>query len=187
MEVIQKQYYVYQLIDPRNNKPFYVGKGQGKRIDAHEKEAKANVISPKCNLIREIELEGLKIVKHIVKYFAVEMSAYKYEKRLIKKIGLSNLTNLTQGGVGIYPFKLSNLELAHDIALVSTLSVLIHKTKGNFTGASFIFGGIQHNLGDKLENIVKMSFKRLIKSRDNNWLCLEFKKHNVSLELVTNQ
>ena len=182
-----KQYYVYQLVDPRNSKPFYIGKGQGKRIDAHEREAKSNIINPKCNLIREIELEGSKIVKHIVKYFAVEMSAYKYEKRLIKKIGLSNLTNLTEGGIGIYPFKPSNPELTHDIALVSTLSVLIRKTRGNFKNTSFTFGGIKHNLGDKLENIVKMSFKRLIKSRDNDWLCLEFKKHNISLELVLNQ
>lgn len=182
-----KQYYVYQLVDPRNNKPFYIGKGQGKRIDAHEKEAKANVISPKCNLIREIELEGLKIVKNIVKYFAVEMSAYKYEKRLIKKIGLSNLTNLTEGGTGIYPFKPSDPELVKDLILVSTMSLLIHKTKGNFKNTRFTFGGIQHNLGDKLENIVKISFKRLISNRNSEWLHTEFKKHNISLELVTNQ
>jgi hypothetical protein len=182
-----KQYYVYQLVDPRNNKPFYIGKGQGKRIDAHEREAKANIISPKCNLIREIELEGLKIVKHIVKYFAVEMSAYKYEKKLIKKIGLSNLTNLTEGGTGIYPFKPSDPELIYDTALVSTLSVLIRKTKGNFKDASFTFGGKKHDLGDKIENIVKISFKRLISNRNSEWLHTEFKKHNISLELVTNQ
>jgi len=182
-----KQYYVYQLIDPRNNKPFYIGKGSGKRIDAHEKEARYNVISPKCKMIREIESFGLQIGKEIVKYFVQESSAYNYEKRLIKKIGLDNLTNLTEGGIGIYPFKPSDPQLAKDLLLVSTMSMIIHKTKGNFQNTSFTFGGIKHNLGDKLEDIVKMSFKRLIKSRNNDWLCLEFKKHNISLELVLNQ
>lgn len=32
----KKQYYVYQLIDPRDNKPFYIGKGKGSRMFAHE-------------------------------------------------------------------------------------------------------------------------------------------------------
>ena len=182
-----KQYYVYQLIDPRTNKPFYIGKGKGKRIDAHEKEARSNIISPKCNMIREIESSGLKIIKEIIKYFDKENTAYNYEKKLIKKIGLDNLTNLTEGGIGIYPCKPSDPELTKDIILVSTMSLLIHKTKGNFKNTSFTVGGIKHNLHDKLEDIVKMSFKRLIKNRNSEWLCQEFKKHNISLELVTNQ
>jgi hypothetical protein len=28
-------YYVYQYIDPRNNLPFYIGKGKGKRYQTH--------------------------------------------------------------------------------------------------------------------------------------------------------
>ena len=35
-EVIEQlKYYVYLLIDPTTNKPFYVGKGQGNRIFSH--------------------------------------------------------------------------------------------------------------------------------------------------------
>ena len=32
-------YYVYLLIDPRTGKPFYVGKGRGRRMLKHEKRA----------------------------------------------------------------------------------------------------------------------------------------------------
>ena len=28
-------YYVYQLVDPRNNQPFYIGKGKGRRAKTH--------------------------------------------------------------------------------------------------------------------------------------------------------
>ena len=33
-------YYVYMLIDPRNDQPFYVGKGQGNRVFQHVIDAK---------------------------------------------------------------------------------------------------------------------------------------------------
>ena len=33
-------YYVYELIDPRDDRVFYVGKGKKGRIDQHEAEAR---------------------------------------------------------------------------------------------------------------------------------------------------
>jgi len=37
---LQHMFYVYALIDPRNNKPFYVGKGKGERWKHHFRETK---------------------------------------------------------------------------------------------------------------------------------------------------
>lgn len=91
------KYYVYTLTDPRDGAVFYVGKGSGNRIDAHEAEARAKtfyvVNSPKCERIRAIEAAGLKVVKAKVALFVDEAPAYAYESRLIE-----TLPNLTNGG-----------------------------------------------------------------------------------------
>ena len=92
------EYYVYELIDPRNNKPFYVGKGKGNRIDAHEKEAAKGVCSEKCNLIRELQQNNISLIKRKVAYFGKEQDAYNFEKKHIDSIGLHNLTNVVPGG-----------------------------------------------------------------------------------------
>jgi hypothetical protein len=48
------RFFVYDLIDPRNDEVFYVGKGTKNRPYEHAKYAKAGVRSRKCNRIREI-------------------------------------------------------------------------------------------------------------------------------------
>jgi hypothetical protein len=63
METNKYKWYVYELIDPRTNRPFYVGKGSGNRIDHHEKEADKGVCSKKCNLIRELRRNNLIVLK----------------------------------------------------------------------------------------------------------------------------
>lgn len=95
-------YYVYELIDPRDLVPFYVGKGKGNRIDCHEKEALDGRISRKCNKIREIKTSGLEILKRKVAMFCEEQAAYDYEEELINNYGLENLTNVLPGGSKAY-------------------------------------------------------------------------------------
>ena len=60
-------YYVYILIDPRNNKIFYVGKGKGNRINKHLLGTLNDKTheTEKIKKIREIQNSGLE-VKHIV-------------------------------------------------------------------------------------------------------------------------
>ena len=59
------KYYVYYLIDPKDNQPFYVGKGYNGRIYLHEKRVKKGIIPNKNlylhNSIKEI-LENQKEV-----------------------------------------------------------------------------------------------------------------------------
>lgn len=88
------RWYVYRLVDPRNGKPFYVGKGCSNRIDAHEQEALRGVCHPKCIVIKEIWSENLQIIKEKVAYFWNEQDAYDYEYDLMHEIGFENLTNV---------------------------------------------------------------------------------------------
>jgi hypothetical protein len=61
--------YVYMLVDPRDNKIFYVGEGQGNRVFDHEQEAiESPKESDKLNQIREIHNDGLKVKKYIVRH-----------------------------------------------------------------------------------------------------------------------
>lgn len=94
-------YYVYELRDPRSGAVFYIGKGKGRRIDAHEKEAKKGVHSPKCDLIREIWDASLEVEKKILARYAKEEDAYAAERDLIADIGLDSLTNISPGGIWI--------------------------------------------------------------------------------------
>ena len=93
MEFLAK-WYVYELIDPRSGKVFYVGKGCGNRIDHHEKEALNGVCSHKCNKIRKIIDSGRKIIKRKIALFWDESAAYECESDRVDYHGLENLTNV---------------------------------------------------------------------------------------------
>ena len=57
-----KTYYVYQLVDPRNNKPFYIGKGTGNRAYQHTKFKDGNENTYKDRKIKSILKENLEII-----------------------------------------------------------------------------------------------------------------------------
>lgn len=94
------KYFVYDLIDPRTNKTFYVGKGQGDRPYQHERDALKGRQSRKCDLIRDILDSGNKVKVSIVQRFEFEEDAYEYEIERIAEFGLYNLTNVMPGGGG---------------------------------------------------------------------------------------
>lgn len=104
----KNSFYVYVLIRPDTNDVFYVGKGKGHRIFAHEQEAlqqKGNN-SYKLNIIRKTLNQKNKITYGIVDFYIAEEDALDQECKLIKEIGRSNLgsgtlTNLTDGGDGL--------------------------------------------------------------------------------------
>lgn len=95
-------YYVYMLIDPRNNQPFYVGKGQGNRVFQHviDAEKHMNISTDKYDTIREIIAAG-KVVKHVIVYHGLktEAEAFRIECVLIDTLNycFRNLTNAVLG------------------------------------------------------------------------------------------
>ena len=97
--LLHGKHYTYFLMRP-DGSVFYVGKGKGYRIDAHEQETRRGGTSHKCNIIRKIWTEGGQVIKHIVAYFDNEDDAYRLEVLLIKFFGRENLANGTDGGIG---------------------------------------------------------------------------------------
>jgi len=80
------QFYVYELTDPRTKKPFYVGKGKGKRTNEYFKED-SNIGRHTKIKIDEIRTDNLEIKVKIVKSNLAEIDALKLEEALIKKYG----------------------------------------------------------------------------------------------------
>jgi hypothetical protein len=99
-------YYTYMLVDPRNNLPFYVGKGTGRRCYQHLTEARSGRNnSHKCNVIRKILSLGMEPVIKVVDSGLTEAVAFELEEFLIQELGRhdkssGHLTNKTNGGEG---------------------------------------------------------------------------------------
>src|SRR5665213_1516185 len=89
-------YYVYLLIDPRNEKPFYVGKGRGDRCFAHVEEARKTEKDssrdyPKLKTIREIERTGqvrIELLRWGLEGPEGEQTAYAIEAAVIDLLRL---------------------------------------------------------------------------------------------------
>ena len=180
----QKQYYVYQLIDPRTSKTFYVGKGKNGRINAHEKEARRGEIHPKCDVIRSIEEDGLAVIKEEVKRFANEDAAYNFEKKLIKKIGLSNLTNLTHGGRCAYPVKPKDKDLENDKSRLDALLFLYRKTDG-YKASVMTYVGVKIDLDKNFFDKLRVHIGNVIEKRGIDFVNNISKKYNININIVS--
>lgn len=95
------RYYVYVLVRSTTNKPFYVGKGSGRRINEHEREAGTDCRCRKCHTIRKVWRQGGQVVRYIMLETNDEQEALDYEIELIALYGRKNLCNLTDGGDGV--------------------------------------------------------------------------------------
>ena len=92
-------YYVYLLIDPRDNNIFYVGKGKGNRINHHllgALDSKTNE-TEKINKIREIRNSGLEVKHYVLRHELTEKEAYEVESAVIDVLGKDKLTNIVRG------------------------------------------------------------------------------------------
>jgi hypothetical protein len=101
--------YVYTLVDPRNNLPFYVGKGSGERCNFHVVEAKYYVKrkSLKLNKIRKLMQLGMEPIVVKIEENVSDEQALDFECLLISEMrdfGIA-LTNMTDGGDGAQGYK----------------------------------------------------------------------------------
>ncbi|MDM1299746.1 hypothetical protein HXZ94_14715 [Empedobacter falsenii] len=79
------KYYVYMLLDPRDNKPFYIGKGKDNRIFNHLNCAlsESDSNNDKFETIRSIVDSGNVVSHVIVRHGLSEDEAYQIEASLI--------------------------------------------------------------------------------------------------------
>lgn len=88
-------YYVYLYVDPRDGKPFYVGKGQGTRALSHLGESAE---SRKCAKIEELRAAGMVPRIDILAHgLGDEETAFRIEAAVIDLLGLDALTNEVRG------------------------------------------------------------------------------------------
>lgn len=84
-----KDYYVYGLVDPRNNQVFYVGKGCKNRWVNHMTEKSLLDGSHKSNVIKKIHNDNLLVgVVFLEKNIESEQTAYDIEEQYIRRYGL---------------------------------------------------------------------------------------------------
>lgn len=78
-------FYVYALVDPRDDKVFYIGKGNGNRVFLHELESgkQQNSEKKKLQKIREIESSGNYVKRLIINWGLSEDEAFIAEASLI--------------------------------------------------------------------------------------------------------
>lgn len=138
------KYYVYHLIDPRDNCVFYVGKGTGDRYNHHERDAAklrfAN--AEKEARIHKIWDSGMKVKKKKVRTFNSEDAAFLFEKQEIERIGIENLTNISGGGE---PSAAKAKKIAE--IFIKKLSAAIHLlTDNDKEMAAFLISEMKENL-----------------------------------------
>lgn len=115
------KWYVYELINPVTNSVFYVGKGAGDRINAHEREALKGVCSEKCKQIISIIKADLKIQKIKCAYFWSEEAAYDHETDRINMYGLENLTNRIAGGQRAWSIRSAKRDATKQLSPLETV------------------------------------------------------------------
>lgn len=125
-------FYVYQLRIDDQDKPFYIGKGQGRRAYYH---LKADCINNdrnrhKVHTILKAQKDGKEVLVEILHRNMSEQEALNKEMELIALYGRRNnktgcLTNLTDGGDGVSGYVVS-VELKKHLSVATSRYALLN-------------------------------------------------------------
>lgn len=95
-------YYVYKLTSTLTNKIIYIGKGKNNRMFKHKQHAKNYSCSNKKlerTILKTLNGGGDIVCEKIYDNLSEKIALQK-EKETIQQIGIKNLCNLTEGGIG---------------------------------------------------------------------------------------
>jgi len=144
--------YVYALIDPRDKKIFYVGKGIANRVFSHINEAIFNPVSnEKLETVRAIKASNLKVEHFIIRHGLEEDEALLIESVLIDFLTfrdfaeVAKITNLMPGHYSyiqgiktaeecelLYNCEeLNRDEIKHDLLVININKTFIRKKRTN--------------------------------------------------------
>jgi hypothetical protein len=101
------KFYVYQLRDPREELPFYIGKGSGYRAWSHLKNHRHSTNTLKKDFINKLLKQNIIPVVELLHDNLEEEEAFKLEIEYIEKFGRKIagegcLLNICKGGDGIH-------------------------------------------------------------------------------------
>ncbi|MBQ9452365.1 MAG: GIY-YIG nuclease family protein [Desulfovibrio sp.] len=105
-------FYVYCLIDPRNEEIFYIGKGIGGRVLKHEERTRRGVLQNKAKVkrIQEIFSIGKEVTRRVLFCSESEEVVLAVEDDTIHELAPLGLTNILGGNVVLTPGVLSMAE-----------------------------------------------------------------------------
>jgi hypothetical protein len=166
------RWYVYELVDGRSGDVFYVGKGTGDRMHAHEKQAPKTPHSKKSARILSIQSSGSSVVKRQVACFWDEQAAYDFETDHIEWFGLQNLTNVLPGGQTAWTRRVAERAKRKPSKAINPVDIVISiaghvaywllVTNGGKRKARLVFEGGDPEMARIRTEIAEAAFNRLL-------------------------
>lgn len=172
------KHYVYLLVDPRDKKIFYIGKGQCDRVFNHIQDAlQSESESDKLNIIRDIHKAGLEVDHYIVRHgLENEHDAFLVESVLIDLLTFrefSSVANITNIQAGHHQFD-------RGIKTAEELEALYNG--GELTDNDFVDRVLTINI-NKTYDLLRNEENGLYEATRKSWILSPKRAHNVQFVL----
>ena len=163
------RYYVYCLVDPRDNKIFYIGKGKNQRVFDHVLGAvESDPKSEKIAQIKDILAEGLNVKHYVLRHNLEEKIALEMEALLIDLLNYPDF-NFEQGLKTIQGGKYSSLygiKTVEEINLMYDCPDIEFSPEDNllFININTTYNSCKENIYEAVKGYWKLSLRRLHKN-----------------------